>query len=96
MHATPNPGRKKDGGRQSRARAHSRAIGSDAGPRHLALHELDNAAVLARVGEVHQCVVAGPTGALDVLVLVILASHLHIHFRSRGRSGLKHLVVIHG
>ena len=68
---------------------------SDAGPRHLALHELHNAAVLSRVGEVHQRVIAGPAGALDVLVLVILASHFHILFRSRGRSGLEHL-VIHG
>ena len=85
----------EDGGRQSRARAHGLAIGSHAGPRHLALHELHNAAVLSRVGEVHQRVIAGPAGALDVLVLVILASHFHILFRSRGRSGLEHL-VIHG
>ena len=96
VHATPNPGRKEDGGRQSRARAHGRAIGSDAGPRHLALHELHNAAVLSRVGEVHQRVIASPAGALDVLVLVILASHLLILSRSSRRSGLKHLVVIHG
>ena len=82
--------RRTVGGRAVRGR-----MAVQSGP-HLALHELHNAAVLSRVGEVHQCVIAGPAGALDVLVLVILASQVHILSRSRGRSGLKHLVVIHG
>ena len=83
--------RRTVGGRAVRGR-----MAVQSGPRHLALHELHNAAVLSRVGEVHQRVIAGPAGALDVLVLVILASHLHILSRSSRRSGLKHLVVIHG
>ena len=86
--------RRRVGGRAVRGRIAVQS-GPDAGPRHLALHELHNAAVLSRVGEVHQRVIAGPAGALDVLVLVILASHFHILFRSRGRSGLEHL-IIHG
>ena len=87
--------RRTVGGRAVRGRMAVQS-GPVAGPRHLALHELHNAAVLSRVGEVHQRVIAGPAGALDVLVLVILASQVHILSRSRGRSGLKHLVVIHG
>ena len=83
--------RRRVGGRAVRGR-----MAVQSGPRHLALHELHNAAVLSRVGEVHQRVIASPAGALDVLVLVILASHLHLLFRSRRRSGLEHLVVIHG
>ena len=64
--------------------------------RHLALHELHSDTVLSRVGEIHQRVIAGPAGALHVLVLVCVSSHSHILVRSRRRGRLKHfLLVLH-